>query len=98
MDANGEIRIAFLDGMLTLEDDSKSGFKAYHHCGTFRDGVLVSNKIQMDLHIGEGIKDEFYTSLTCTSLIKISFMWKPETTATATSFSSSTVWPRRSQM
>jgi len=81
MNANGKIQIRFPDGMLTLEDDPVLGFKAFHRCGTFRDGVRVSNKILMELHIGEGVGNEFHASLTCTCLFKISFMWKPETTA-----------------
>lgn len=82
MNAQSEIRIRFPDGILTLEDDPTSGFKAFHHCGTFRDGVRVSNKIRMNLHIGEGIRDEFHASLACIScLFKIFFVWKPESTA-----------------
>lgn len=82
MSAQNEIRIRFPDGILTLEDDPTSGFKAFHHCGTFRDGVRVSNKIRMNLHIGEEIGDEFHASLACIScLFKIFFVWKPESTA-----------------
>ena len=82
MNANGEIQIRFPAGILTLEDDPIFGFKAFHHSGTFRDGVVVNNKIRMNLHIGEGIGDEFYASLACIScLFKVSFVWKPESTA-----------------
>lgn len=82
MSSQNEIRIRFPDGMLTLEDDPTSGFKAFHHCGTFRDGVRVSNKIRMNLHIGEGAGDEFHASLACIScLFRVSFLWKPESPA-----------------
>ena len=83
MNANGEIQIRFPDGTrMTLKDDPMLGFKAFHHCGTFRDGVHVSNKIRMNLHTGEGAGDEFHASLACVScLFRVSFLWKPESPA-----------------
>jgi len=81
MNASEEIRIAFPDGMLTLKDDPVSGFKAFHHCGKLRDGARARNKTPMKLDIGKGSGNEFSASLTCPCLFKISFMLKPEITA-----------------
>lgn len=68
------------DGKLTLEPDTREGFRAFHHCGKMHEGVLISHKVRMNFYIGEGSGNYFHVSLSCPAcLYRIAFLWKPET-------------------